>query len=339
MANVIGRFTGTKSPSVLIGSRPGIDVSVLRLDRQRVMIVSSDPVSFIPSMGAEASARMSVYEVASDVATSGILPKYAVVDLNLPPKMSDRVLTTFWKSFHETCIELGLSIVGGHTGRFEGCDYSVIGGATLWTYCSDDEYLTSSMANDGDDLIITKSAAFGATSVLTRAFPRTVRKALGSKLFNRAWDYFRNANTVTDATTAAKAGIHARGVTAMHDSTEGGVVAAILELAEASRLGGTISLDDIPISEETRQLCRHFRIDPLTSLGEGSLVIACRPQRTKAVIQKLGTEKIQASRIGRLSSRTRGVYGVNRNGRAMIRYPSKDPYWDAYWKAVRKGWS
>jgi hydrogenase expression/formation protein HypE len=339
MAGLIGRLTGSKAASVIIGPTPGVDVSILQVEPHKVMIVSCDPVSFIPSMGARDSARMSVYEVASDVATSGISPKYAVVDLNLPPKMSDRVLTAYWKSFHNTCKELGLSIIGGHTGRFEGCDYSVIGGATLWTYSSDDGYVTSNMAKDGDDIVITKSAAFGATSVLTRAFPRTVRRTLGHKLFDKAWNYFRSANTVRDATTAVKAGIHDRGVTAMHDSTEVGVVAAILELAEASHLGGTISLDDIPISEETLQLCRHFRINPLTSLGEGSLVIACRPQRTKAIIDKLRQEKIRASRIGILSSSTRGVYGTNNRGRISLRYPSKDPYWRAYWKAVRNGWS
>lgn len=338
MAGIIGRYTGSKSSNVVIGPKPGIDVSILRVDADRVMIASCDPVSFIPSMGAKASARMSVYEVASDVATSGIHPRFAIVDLNLPPKMSDEVLTSYWKSFHETCVELGLSIVGGHTGRFEGCDYSVIGGATLWAYSSNNGYVTSNMAKDGDDIIVTKSAAFGATSVLTRAFPKTVRKALGVRLFDKAWNYFQNANTVRDSTLAAKAGIHDRGVKAMHDSTEGGVVAAILELAGASNLGATITLDEIPISEETIQLCKHFRIDPLTSLGEGSLVVACEPSRTKAVIDKLRTGRIRATIIGRMS-KTRGVYGIDTKGRALIRYPSRDPYWGAYWKAVRNGWS
>lgn len=339
MSGVIGRFTGSRSSNVIIGPRPGVDVSILRVDSRRVMIVSCDPVSFIPSMGARMSARMSVYEAASDVATSGIPPKFVIVDLNLPPKMSDEILTSYWESFHGTCVELGLSIVGGHTGRFEGCDYSVIGGATLWAYAKNQAYVTSSMAKDGDDIIITKSAAFGATSVLTRAFPKTTRSALGEKLFRNAWSYFQHANTVNDATIAAKVGLHDKGITAMHDSTEGGVVAGILELAQASHLGGTFTLEEIPISEETIQICKRFRIDPLTSLGEGSLVIACKPHRTKAVIERLRTKKIQATRIGQLSSKTRGVYRITEKGRSLVNYPSRDPYWGAYWRAVRKGWA
>ncbi len=339
MADVIDRFTGAKSSNIIVGPKLGVDVSVLRIDNRRVMIVSCDPVSFIPSMGPDASARMSVYEVASDVATSGIPPKYAMIDLNLPPQISDSLLTRYWKSFHSACLELGLSIVGGHTGRFQGCDYSVIGGATLWVSCGDREYVTSMMARDGDDLILTKSAAFGATSVLTKAFPETVRKAIGPSLFEKARTYFSHSNIVTDAITAASAGIHQRGVTAMHDATEGGITAALLEMAEASGLGGSVFLDDIPISDETRQLCKFFRIDPLVSLGEGCLVVACSPHRTDAVIGRLRSRRIDATVVGRLSSKIRRMYGVTRRGRARLRYPTVDPYWRAYWKAVERGWS
>jgi hydrogenase expression/formation protein HypE len=339
MADTIGRFTGAKSGDILVGSRPGVDVSVLRIGSRRVMIVSCDPVSFIPSIGPKASAAMSVYEVASDVATSGILPKYAVVDLNLPPDLSDSVLAMYWRSFHKTCLELGLSVMGGHTGRFQGCDYSVVGGATLWAFCGENQYVTAAMAEDGDDLILTKSAAYGATSVLARAFPKTVKKAMGPSLFGKAWTYFRTSNTVTDAITAASSGIHDRGVTGMHDATEGGVVAALLEIAGASRLGGTVWLDDIPISDETQQLCKFFRIDPLVSLGEGCLVVAAKPDRTKVIVRNLRSKGIRATVVGRFSSKFHRVYGVTKKGRTALRYPTRDPYWQAYWKAVGKGWS
>ena len=339
MRGTIGRLTGATSAQILVGPKFGIDVSALRIDNGKVMIVSCDPLSLIPSIGAEKSAVMSLYEVASDVATSGISPGYAAVDLNLPPHISDKAITKYWRSFHEACVELGMSIVGGHTGRFEGCDFSVVGSATLWAFCGDEEYVTSGMAEDGDDLILTKSAAYGATSVLTRAFPHTVKKALGTSLFESAWKYFRNANIVKDALTASSVGIHERGVTAMHDATEGGIIAALHEIASASGLGGLIDLRNIPISDETTQLCKFFRIDPLISLGEGSLVIASKPDRTKTITNKLDSKGINATVIGRLSSRTHGVYATTKKGRIAVHYPTSDPYWRAYWRAVRKGWS
>jgi hydrogenase maturation factor len=339
MASTIWRFTGAKSRAVIVGPTPGVDVAVLDIGGGRVLVANSDPVSLIPSMGPEDSARMSLYEVASDLATSGRSPRFVMLDLNLPPGMSNLVLSRYWRAINKTCLEIGVSILGGHTGRFEGCDYSIIGGATMWTTCRKNEFLTSSMARDGDDLIFTRSAAYGATSVLTRAFPRTVRKHLGPSLFDRAWKYLRRANTVNDSLSAVKAGIHQRGVTAIHDITEGGSLAAIAEMAEASNVGGIIDVEDIPISEETEQICKLFRLDPLTSLGEGSLLIASRPNRTKRVIDLLQSNSTEATVIGQLSSETRTLFGVSRKGRFKIRHPRRDPYWDAYRRALRRGWS
>jgi hydrogenase maturation factor len=338
MASTIWRFIGAKSRAVIVGPTPGVDVAVLDIGGGRVLVANSDPISLIPSMGPEDSASLSLYEVASDVATSGQSPRFVMLDLNLPPGMSDLILSRYWRAIHKTCLQLGVSILGGHTGRFEGCDYSIIGGATMWTTCRKDEFLTSSMARDGDDLIFTRSAAYGATSVLTRAFPRTVRKHLGLSLFDRARKYLRGANTVNDSLSAVKAGIHQRGVTAIHDVTEGGSVAAIVEMAGASELGGVIDVESIPISEETEKICELFHLDPLTSLGEGSLLIACRPNRTSRVIDILQAQDTKATVIGQLSSSSRTLYGVSRDGRFRIRYPKRDPYWDAYWRAMRKGW-
>jgi len=339
MASTIWRFTGAKSRQVILGPTPGVDVSVLNIGGGMVLVANCDPISLIPSLGPEDSAAMSLYEVASDVATSGQSPRYAMLDLNLPPKMSDQILSRYWKAIDKTCHQLGVSILGGHTGRFEGCDYSIIGGATMWTTCRKDEFLTSAMARDGDDLIFTRSAAYGVTSVLTRAFPKTVRKRLGKSLFERAWEYLQRSGAVSDSLSAVKAGIHQRGVTAIHDVTEGGSLAGIVEMVEASRLGGTIDLESIPVSEETLEICKLFRLDPLTSLGEGSLLIAARPHRTRRVIDILQSKGTQATVIGQLSSRTRGLFGVSRKGRIKIRHPKRDPYWDEYWRALRKGWT
>jgi hydrogenase expression/formation protein HypE len=339
MSETVFRFKGYGSRKVLVGPRPGVDVSVIEIGGDEVMIVNCDPVSLIPRLGPEDSAVMSLNEVASDVATSGIAPSFVMFDLNLPPQFSDSLLSAYWRSIHQTCKDRRISIVGGHTGRFEGCDYSIVGSATMWTTAGKNDYLTSSMARDGDDLIFTKTAAYGATSVLTRAFPKVVRKHLGKSLFEKAWKYLQRSDTVEDSLSVVKAGIHERGVTAIHDVTEGGSVAGVVEMAGASRLGGTIDLESIPVSEETLEICKPFRLDPLTSLGEGSLLIAARPNRTRRVIEILQSRGTEATVIGQLSSRTRGLFGVSRKGRIRIRYPKRDPYWDAYWGALRKGWT
>jgi len=335
---VIFRRLGVKRREILVGPRFGVDNSVVRLANGNVLVATTDPLSFIPELGARDSAWLSVNLLASDLTTSGLAPQYGIFDFNLPPDMRDQEFAEYWKAFHAECKRLGVAIIGGHTGRYQGCGYSVIGGGVMYSIAADGRYLTSMMGQNGDDIVLTKGVAVETTAVLARCFPRTIRKVLGTRLFERARRYLSKVSTVKDALTAVSVGLHREGVTAMHDATEGGVSAAVLELASASRLGAELDLTNIPISEETREICRFFGIDPLTSLSEGSLIIATRPDKTSAIVNKLRSVGIYSEAIGGLTSKTRLSYATTKRGCVRLHYPKFDPYWKAYSKGTSKHW-
>jgi len=337
LQRVIYRQLGAGKRNVIVGPRFGVDNAVVRIAPKKVMITTADPLSFIPALGARDSAWLSVNLIASDLTTSGFQPQYGVFDFNLPPRMPTRQFTDYWASFHSECRRLGLAIIGGHTGRYEGCDYTVIGAGVMYAVGGESKYLTSEMGQVDDDIVLTKGAAIETTAVLTRAFPNTVRRALGDRLFERAQRYLRKVSTVKDALIAVTVGVRQNGVTSMHDATEGGVIAATCELAAAARLGAELDLKDMPISEETEGICKVFDIDPLTSLSEGSLLLTSNPRKTSKVIARLKTAKIEASVIGQLT-KSGIIYATGDRGRKAIRYPEFDPYWKAYWRATSKHW-
>jgi len=299
------------------------------------MIASTDPVSFIPSIGPEESAWLSVHAVASDVATSGVPPRFALFELNLPPSLSDELLGRYWKAIHTACKNLGISIIGGHTGRFQGCDYTVVGGSTMFAIGTEDAYVTSDMARAGDDLIATKSAGIEATSILARSFPRTVEKYLGRDTLEKTKGLFKEISVVEDALTASAVGLRQNGVTAMHDVTEGGVLSAVLEMADASGLGVSVDSESIPIMNEVSEVCRLFRIDPKFALGQGSLIVASRPVHNQDVMKAFRRRGIPASIIGRLTKNRRSI--MRTKGKMLrLAYPRQDPYWRAYWNGVKR---
>jgi hydrogenase maturation factor len=324
---------------VLAGPAFGVDNAIVQLEKERVLVATTDPLSYIPALGPRDSAWLSVHLLASDLATSGFSPQYGLFDFNLPPTFSNSNFSKYWASFQGEWKRLGLSIIGGHTGRYPGIDYTIVGGGVVMAIGPEDHYLTSSMARNGDDVVLTKGAAIETTAVLTRVFPRKVRKALGSRLFDKAWNYLYKVSTVADALTSSSIGVRHRGVTAMHDATEGGVVAGLIELTSASRLGLMVDLGQIHVSDETERLCELFRIDPLVSLSEGSLIIASRPTKTDEVRAKLSARGISSTVVGSLTSRFRGCKATTSKGTRSLRYPDVDPYWKAYSKAIKKGWS
>ncbi len=339
MRSVVYSRLGARRKQLLVGPGYGLDNAIVKIGSGKVLVSTTDPLSFIPSVGAKDSAWLSIHLIASDLATSGVSPQYALFDFNLPPKMEDSVFSDYWTSIHHECRKLGVSIAGGHTGRYQGCDYTIIGGGSMIALCPEARFLTPAMANAGDDLILTKGAAIETTAVLTRSFPRSVRRALGPRLFERAWEYLRKVSTVKDALAAASVGVRKNGVTAMHDATEGGVLAAIIEVSTASGLGLRLDVEKIRISDESLAVCKLFRVDPLTSLSQGSLVVATRPFATSRVLRALSSQELVPSVVGRFVSKDKGSRMLGSRFERSVGFPRTDQYWEAYSRATAKGWN
>ncbi len=338
--NVIYPNLGKSRNEVLVGPSAGVDVSIIKIASNEVLVTTTDPISLIPEIGAVDSAWLSVNLIASDLATSGFRPQYAIFDLNLPPVMSDSELETYWKAISRECERLGISIVGGHTGRFEGLDFTIIGAGSMFSIGSSSAYVTSKDASIGDRLIVTKGAAIASTGILSRVFPNSIRENLGDAMVQRGWNYLKQTTVVDEALTAIKVGIHSDGVSAMHDTTEGGVLSAIFELASASSLGARVEFEKIPLSQETRSICNLFGMNPMISLGEGCLIIACNPSKSTELITAIQGIGISAADVGVLVTPDRGINTVSVEGvETPIKYPVTDPYWDAYYAAKHNGWT
>lgn len=335
---ILGRL-GAKRSELLQGPKFGVDNAVARVAPGTVAVCTTDPISIIPALGTDNSAWLSVNLIASDIATSGFQPAFAIFDLNLPPKMPDEELAAYWNGIHRACEELGIAIVGGHTGRFAGCDYTIMGGGFMMALGPEEKYVTSAMARTGDVLILTKSAAIATTGILAYAFPNRIRKALGEKLLTEAQGFLPKFSTVKDALTTASIGVRKEGVTAMHDVTEGGVLAGLYELVSASGKGAKINREAIQIAEETRRICELFKIDPMNALGEGSLVISVRPEKSERLQVVLRNAGIASAKVGEVVEPKNGMLLEDESGVSMLKYPEKDTYWGAYWRAVNKGWN
>mgnify|MGYP006277463921 CR=1 FL=1 len=338
---VIRPQLGAERDDVLVGPATGRDTAIVALGDGRVMTITTDPLSFIPGLGSEDSAWSSLHLIVNDVVTSGLEPAFASVDLNLPPTVDDGDFAAYWAALHRECERLNIAIVAGHTGRYGG-DASdqgtVIGGGTILGIGDEMAYVAPRFTRTGDRLIVTKGAMIATTGLLARAFPSTVRTALGATFLERSQALLRHYPVSEDARAALSAGRRDDGVSALHDATEGGVLGALYELSLAAGLGARIDPDRIPIAKETVQIAQLFGLDPLTSLSEGSLIIAVRPHRATAVLQALDDRGIPAADVGELFDTEPGLTLIHDDRDEPWDPPNGDPYWQAYADAVAAGW-
>lgn len=338
MEKIVYQRLGKKRPEVVVGPNHGLDNAVVRVGSNQVLIVTSDPLSFIPELGSRDSAWLSVHLLSSDLSTCGFPPQFIIVNFSLPPHMKDEEFEEYWDAFHRECDKLGIAILGGHTGRFVGSDYTIIGGGVMMTLAPEDRYLASNMARAGDSVIMTKGVAIATTGILARTFPKTIERAYGSSFLKRAQSYFYQFSVVKDALTAASVGLREEGVTAMHDVTEGGLLGAIYELTQASKTGIEIDLPNIIVADEAKRICELFSLDPYMTLSEGTLIITAKEEKAQEVVQALESGEIKARIIGKVMDRKRGRWTRINGDRERLGKPSADPYWKAYWKARQERW-
>jgi len=331
-------FGGANRSEVICGPQFGVDSAVIDLGNGEALAVSSDPLSLIPGLGMEVSAWLSIHLLVNDMLTTGFAPQYAQFVLNLPPSLSKADFQEYWKHIHALCEQHDIAITGGHTGQIEGQNSTISGGGTMFLKAPKNQILTSNHAEPGNLIVMTKQAALVSSSLLARAFPETVTSKCGQLIQQKAAKNFWQLSVKEEALLAAQTLKLNAELRAMHDVTEGGVLGALAEMATASGCGFEVDADAIPVGEEVKAVTDLFEIDPLLSIGAGSMVMALREdawEKLDAAFKKAG---ISATVVGRFTEASSGQILVKNGEQQSFEFDGEDPYWMAFFNALNAGW-
>jgi len=321
---------GRSDKSVIVKPQHGVDFGVVDLG-DRVMVISTDPFYIAKELGIEKAAWFAVHILASDVAVSGIRPRYMSVDLNLPPGMTAAELTRMWKAVDKECKALGINIVTGHTARYAGCNYPMVGGATVIGIDKKSKLIRPKV-NIGDAIIVSKGPAIETTGLMAAYFPKYLKERYGSAFVKKAQAVYFQMSTVKDALIAASVG----GVTAMHDATECGVFGGLFEMASHSGVGMDIYKEDIILQDEVRKTCECFDIDPYVAISEGTLLATTKRERASDVVAALEDGGIPASIVGRAVPKREGIHIYERGRKRRLEHPKVDPFWIRFEEYLKK---
>lgn len=326
---------GKKSKSVLVGPMPGTDCGIVEIGDKAVAL-TTDPVFIVPEYGWEEAAWFAIHILLSDEVTSGLRPTFLSIDLNLPMEMTKPQLELTWEVIHRECERYGVSIVCGHTARYENCHYPMVGGATVIGVGDKKDYVTPQFIKPEDKIIITKGPAIEATGILATMFPQVIEKEFGAEFTGKVKDVFWKMSVVEDALTAIRVGVREKGVTAMHDATECGIWGALHELAESAGVGVRVEKEKIVVEDCVPEICNFFNIDPFASISEGTLIISCKRDKADQIVDSLSREKIRSSVVGEFTRPEEGIILIEGEKEKELKHPIVDPFWRAFYDALKK---
>ncbi|MFC2594353.1 MAG: AIR synthase related protein, partial [Fretibacterium sp.] len=210
------RYSGAERPDVAVGAGLGEDAAVIQWPDVPYLVAASDPV-----VGATAGAgRLLVHINANDVACKGADPAWLVVTLIIPSDDGMPVIERIMSEVHETCSELGIAVVGGHTELTDRYDRPVVVGTMLGP---SRRLLSADRIEKGDLLLVTGHAGLEGMSILAHDRPDLL-SCLDAPELDEVRSWQGDLSVVHEARLLRD---HAR---YMHDPTEGGLEGGLLEI-------------------------------------------------------------------------------------------------------------
>lgn len=308
-------YTGCKRPDVILRAAIGEDCAALDFG-DWCCVFSSDPIT-----GAvQDSGWLAVHVSCNDLASSGAEPMGVMLTVLMPEGTGAEDVQEIMKSADRAARELGLEIMGGHTEFTAGIQQPILC-ATAVGKVRKDNLISTAGAKPGDDLVLTKGAGIEGTAILATDYEDFFRGKVPGELLAKAQSLMQSISVVPEGLLAADFK-----VSAMHDVTEGGVLGAIYEMAEASGLGVEVYQEQIPILPETHALCEVLGIDPLKLVSSGAMLIAT--SRGPELVALLEQKGIPAAVIGKVVEKERKVL-FNKDETKEIEKPDSDELWRA----------
>jgi len=270
-------FVQTGNADVILGAAFGEDIALTQVGGD-ILVSHVDPiVGAIGDIG-----WLAVHVACNDIAASGIPPRWLQL-LVLVPKMEDvELLERIMRDAGRAADEVGAAIIGGHTGYSAGLSRPLVAVTALGTASGRQPVLTGG-ARVGDRVLVTKGIALEGTAILAQDFADVGRElGLSKAELDEGRRVMARVSVMPEALVLAE-----NGVTAMHDVTRGGILETLLEIAELSGVGMSVTFDRMPLPAIVSRFAEAFAFDPLRMISSGTLAVTVPPERVDDVSKAL----------------------------------------------------
>ncbi len=301
---------------VVLGPAIGEDAAVLAIP-DRYLVVKTDPITF----ATDAIGWYAVQVCANDIATTGAVPLWFLATILLPPVQATPALVRcIFDQIASACRALNVGVVGGHTEITADLQRPIVVGCMLGEV-SADRLVRTGGARPGDLILLTKGVPIEATAIIAREKREALLAHFSPAFLDECahFLYDPGISVVRDAQVAMQVG----GVSSMHDPTEGGLLTALWELAEASGCTLEVSLYDSPEVwlPQGKKLCEFYGLDPAAAIASGTLLLTATPPKVSALLQAYQQAQLPIFQIGRVVA---GPAAVNDLKKGPLPRPQRD---------------
>lgn len=242
----------------------------------------------------------------NETASRGAEPIGVSVQIELPPYAYESRLKAMAEAMEAAGSEQGLQILCAKAEVSPVLSEAMVSATAVGTV--EGRLLESGGASAGQDIVLSGWTGLEGMLRIARAREEELARRFVPSFMNQIWRC-GDGLFALDAVRTARA----HGASALHQIGQGGILAALWELAEAADAGLEADMRKMSICQETVEVCEHFRINPYQLTSAGSMLIATDDGAGLAA--KLAAEGKQAAVIGHLTDgRERVLLGGEEKG-------------------------
>lgn len=290
----------TKREEVANGTGIGEDCAIFAFSEGDAVVscMQEAAVAIQADMGCDPAAEVRtmkqlLVKCANNLAAKGAEPVAALLTLLLPEETEEPKLKALMAEAEEACAALKIQIAGGQTrvSNMVKMPYAVVTG---YGKLAKERLPESRKAAPGQNVVVSKWIGLEGTAFLAKKYGEKLREKYPAYLIEEAAGFDKYLSVIPEAATAVKSG-----TCVMHDASEGGIFAALWEMAEAAGVGLTIDLKKLPLRQETVEVCEYCNVNPYELLSGGCLLMTSWDGQ--GLVAALEAEGIPAVIVGKVT--------------------------------------
>lgn len=308
---------------VVKGAEVGGNCAFLSWGKAQGMSALSTQTVALPVANA---AYLAVMAACNNLAAEGARAAAVMLSLVLPEEAPEDLLKEIMGQAERCCETLQVQIAGGHTEVSLAVQCPVI---TATAVGEAQDALWAKKGNAPDmEIVMSKWTGLEGTAILAEERETELLRRFPVYLIDKAKKCEESLSIASEAAIALKSGVYA-----MHDVRSGGIFGALWELSRKIDVGLTVNLKEIPIRQETIEICEFLGLNPYELLSGGSLLMVTENGG------KLRTELEEAGIFAAVIGRTNGGNDkiiVNQDETRYLTMPAADEIYKIFFREEDK---
>ena len=270
-----------------------------------------------PVEGWTFAAKRAVYGAVNSMLAAGAAPKAISLSILMPEEAEEKQLKALMKEIDSLCMQENILVLSGHTAVSPYVSTLILSVTAVGSITENRKDITANKENNtankesiadskGNtkqiavvnadlDLVVAGTVGREGAAMLAAEYAKRLEERYAPSYVEAAKHLFDDGSM-----TAVADILQEKEVVFVHDVREGGIFAALWEMAAAANVGLSIDLKNIPIKQHTIEVCEYFNLNPYMLRSGGTLLLACA--NGARIVEQLKNTGVEAAVIGQTTA-------------------------------------